>query len=247
MKLSRIMLLVKCAVIIAIFNSCGSIYYVPNAQNVPLLTKKDEAVLSANLAITEETSAVKLNGAYAFADQFGVIGSYSMIGERGEEIFPERKKRKANVYDVGLIYFLPFGKSFMPSGKKLVFETTFGYGGGTILNNADNVLTERVDFNNIYFQPALGYVTKRFELAFSVKYNYITYINLALRKNSPSYPLNRGYSFLEPAITIRYGWEKIKFQNQILISHEMSESNLSRDRVNINFGLFFKISGKSAN
>jgi len=58
------------------------------------------------------------------------------------------------------------------------------------------------------------------------------------------YPINKPYSLLEPAITMRFGWEHVKIQTQFVRSFNLSKAQLSQDYINLNFGLYFTLTDK---
>ena len=227
------------ALIIILFNACSALYYAPNPQNVPLFTEKNEGRLAASLTTSEYTSGINLSGAYAFSNHLGFTGNIFLVGEQGGTPFPDRSNSKGHLTDVGLIYFLPFGSQF-------VFESTAGFGGGKITNVHD-FSSSTAKFRNYYLQPSIGIAGEHFDLALSTKYSIISYHHLNLFVNTSdagAYPISKPYSMLEPAITVRAGWQHVKFQIQYVHSFNLTSEKFNQDYVNLNFGLYFMLTDK---
>ena len=224
---------------IFLFTSCSSLYYAPNPQNVPLFTEKGEGRLATSFTASEYTAGINLSGAYSFADHFGFTGNIFLVGDSDGGLIPNRTMNKGHLVDAGLIYFLPFGSRF-------VFESTAGFGGGMARNEGDYG-TSTVKFTNYYIQPSLGIAGKHFDLALSTKYSVLSYNSLSLTTSQTSgdgYPIYEPYALLEPAITMRFGWEHVKIQTQFVRSINLSSAQLSQDYININFGLYFMLTDK---
>jgi hypothetical protein len=134
-----------------LFNACGSLYYAPNTQNVPLFTEKGEGRMAASFTASEYTSGINLSGAYSLSDHFGITGNIFLVGDADNGLIPNRKTNKGHLVDAGLVYFLPFGSRF-------VFESTAGFGGGAATNERDHG-TSTVKFRNYYIQPSIGIFT----------------------------------------------------------------------------------------
>jgi len=213
------------------------LYYAPNPQNVPLFTEKGEGRIATSFTVSEYTSGINLSGAYSFSNHFGFTGNIFLVGEADNGLIPDRKTNKGQLVDAGLVYFLPFGSRF-------VFESTAGFGGGAATNQSDYG-NSTVKFRNFYIQPSIGIAGKHFDLALSGKYSILSYHNLAFSASQTGdYPIDKPYSLIEPALTIRFGWEHVKIQTQYVHSFNISSPHLRQDYINLNFGLYIMLTDK---
>lgn len=241
---------IVCISLLAIV-SCTT-YYVPNSQEIPLFTDKHEGRANAEFVAYQGLSkAFKISGAYSFANNFAATGNVFMISEIDDEknSFYKSSHRGYSV-GLGLINFIPIGKIY-------VFETTVGFAGGNAKNGYINggSIENKVNFVNFFIQPSIGLIKERFEIAISLKYNIHTYtdLNITLINSAKNqgileqsgaiyydYPINKTFHFLEPAFTIRYGWEDVKISLQIVPSFIVGDADFARENANASLGIHFK-------
>jgi hypothetical protein len=103
--------------IISVLSSCSSVY-MPNVPNTPMLSSKGEFSGGGHLSLKGNLS---VNGAYAFADHFALIGSASYINNEGQ-----RRDYKQKLFEVGGGYFNTFG----PDDDRIL-EIYAGLGNGS--------------------------------------------------------------------------------------------------------------------
>lgn len=249
-RLINFKLIFSCVVLLCA-TSCTT-YYVPNSQEIPLFTKKNQGRVNLEfVAYPELSKAFKISGAYSFADNFAATGNVFMISEIDDEKNSYYKSsHRGYSVGLGLINFIPIGKIY-------VFETTVGFAGGNAKNGYINggSIENKVNFVNFFIQPAIGLVKDRFEMAISLKYNIHTYtdLNLTLINSAKNqcileqsgaiyydYPIDKTFYFLEPAITVRYGWEHIKISLQIVPSIIIGNVDFARENANASLGIHFK-------
>ncbi|UYZ61544.1 outer membrane beta-barrel protein [Hymenobacter weizhouensis] len=112
-----------CLLLLPVLASCSSLYFPPPPQ-VPLLTQKGEWSGSLQTNFSQNTSA---QGAYAFTDHLGVMGSVSFLhSDKKQSFFGSRNNREAVDHDfgeLGLGYYTRIR-------DKRVLEVYGGYGGG---------------------------------------------------------------------------------------------------------------------
>lgn len=252
--LTNFKLLFACMVLLYA-TSCTT-YYVPNSQEIPLFTAKNQG--RANVGYTffpEGTKAFKYSGSYSFSDHFGATANMFFVSESDNHSKNYHGTiLKGTSVGLGLVHFLPVS-------KKHVFETTFGFAGGNARNGAITInnatIENKVSFINIFIQPSIGLVKKNFEMAISLKYNLHTFLDLNVSlvqeaklhalnqqeyngKTYYDYPINKTFHVLEPAITIRYGWEKVKLGLQIVPSFLLGNADFARENINASLGIHFK-------
>lgn len=218
------------------FTGCSHLYYVPNIQNVPLLKEKDEIHFSAAGGGGEESSCVEVQGAYSFTEKFALMANY--MSAKGGNV-DENNYGKGN-YIEGAIGF------YKPLGRLAVFEIYGGLGLGDQhhkygSNNAYSDLSSL----KYFVQPSFGLTTRFIDLAVSgrisgLNCNNIRYYNLSNygiidKLNDIS---GKNHLFLEPAVTLRMGWKKIKIQFQVEYSDNLNEPVLNfNEQFHISLGL----------
>jgi hypothetical protein len=229
-----------------LFSSCSHFYYVPVAQNVPLLKEKAELRLNGMLGTEGETSSKQGQASYAINDFLGAMINYSSV--KGGDVY-EGNWGKGEIIELGTGWFKRIG-------GKGVFEVYGGYG---VISQYHEyyyeLATSEIKMNHIFIQPAIGYTSRAFDIAFSSKllrlhtseidtqlntsssyYPFLAYSDLALLNENPT-------SFLlEPALTLRAGWKFIKLQVQLAGSINLSQGSLMPyDNGTVTVGLHFSI------
>lgn len=180
--------------------------YIPNVIATPLLSEKDEIVVSANYGFSGFDPQV----AYAVTDQIGIVvnGSFRNSGDDFSTDF-----YKHAFGEIGAGYFSSIGKY----GR---FEVYGGAGGGLINAEFDNnlfVSYADVRYARWFMQPTIGMVTDVVEFGFSPRLVLVTMIQDQNRLVEP---------FLEPAITFKLGYQYVKFVTQFGISFPLTQELL---------------------
>lgn len=219
--------------------SCNPKFYTPNTQNVPLISEKGET----NLTLSGNGNQVEFQGAYGVSENIAIKAN-------GGLFIPADLDNG----DGGSGKFLEFGGGyFKPLGSNFVFETYAIIGFGTVENHfpsttSGNPLTNGDLSANILrlgIQPNFGYKSKHFSAAVSSRF-----VNLSYNKiegdliyenvNQSAYLNDNASNFLiEPALTLRGGFENLKLQVQYGYSFNISNSDFRQDDQFLTIGLNF--------
>jgi hypothetical protein len=205
-------------VVFAIFcTSCSPVLYVPNTQNVPMLTKAKQTrvvatggtfigdVLNDSQGFTGEVQI-----AHAIKENVGIMANLGTVSIQNSS----SPSGRGNMFELGLGVSKPLGSDFR-------FETYGVLGGQHISNSYDfggfllENRIEKVSANSIHIgiQPAIGYTGKYVECIFSNRISNISFTNIRGGYNDNiSAPVNL---LFEPALTFRAGCDPVKVQFQV--------------------------------
>ncbi len=227
------------ALMLAIMASCSPKYYTANTQNVPLISEKGET----NLTLSGNGNQVEFQGAYGVGSNIAIQANAGLFipsdldnGDGGSGKF----------FEAGVGYFTPVAENF-------VFELYGLAGTGSVENHLPSTAdaspgTEGDISANIFrygIQPNFGYKSKYFSAAVSSRFVNLRYSNIVgdLIYNGESaadYLRENDSNFLiEPALTIRAGLEKIKFQFQFGYSFNVTNEDFRQDKEFVTIGLNF--------
>ncbi len=221
------------------FASCSPIYYSANTQNVPLISEKGET----NLTLSGNTNQVEFQGAYGITENIAIKAN-------GGLFIPSNLDNG----DGGSGKFIEFGGGyFKPVTENWIFETYGILGIGGFENHfpstkADYPLTNGDISANILrvgIQPNFGFKSKYFSAAVSSRFVNLFYSNIQGNlmfdnKNQQDYLNENSSNFLlEPAITLRGGFEQFKLQLQYGYSFNLSNSDFRQDKTFLTLGLNF--------
>lgn len=183
--------------------SCSTLYR-PNTVNVPLFKEKNEFLVNAGAS----SNGANLQAAYAVTEHFAVMANGSFYN--ANITTPTGISRIENNFgEIGLGYFSNLGQD-------IIGEIYSGFGMGKAYNQ-NNFWIElnsfnRVDFNKIFIQPSIGFVSNIFELAASIRWSYVDYYNF--KSDAPinygNLPNRSANMFIEPALTARAGYKSVK-------------------------------------
>lgn len=234
---------VPLAVFALIFSACNPKYYVPNTQNVPLLTNRGE--FTANVATNgnqfEGQAAIGLNKNTGIQVNGGWFAPKDLDnGNGGSGKFGE----------IGIGYSRNLGKT-------LVFETYGLFGLGSVENHLPSTIdsaktTTGKIFSNVQrfaIQPAIGYKGRKFEVALSSRIGYLTFSKpsgslIYNNMDQVQYLKDNATTMLvEPAVTLRYGYKNLKFQAQLGQSFNLTNANFLQDKSWLTVGLQFRFGG----
>ena len=194
--------------IVLVFASCSPLYR-PNTVNVPLFKEKNELSINAGAS----SNGADIQAAYSFTDHFAVMANGSFFNANTAE--PTGVYRKENNFgELGVGYFTHIGED-------IIGEIYSGFGMGKAYNQSNYWIElnsfNRVDYNKIFVQPSIGFVSNIFELAASIRWSYVDYYNF--KSDSPiSYgnlPNRSANMFIEPALTARAGYKSVKVFGQV--------------------------------
>lgn len=219
--------------------SCNPVFYTPNTQNVPLISEKGET----NLTLSGNGNQVEFQGAYGIGENIAIKADGGLFipadldnGNGGSGKFLE----------LGAGYF----KSVAPNW---VYETYGLIGFGSVENHlvsttGDNPQTKgdiSASLLRIGIQPNFGYKSKYFSAAISSRFVNLSYRNIEgdlifEGENQSNYLKDHSSNFLvEPALTLRGGFEKVKLQVQYGYSLNLTNSNFKQDNPFLTIGLNF--------
>jgi hypothetical protein len=247
-------------VLIQLLFGCAPLYYSPNAHNVPLLTHKGETTV--NLAVSEGMDGVDegidLQAATAVTNHFGVLGNFyrawgSSTHGSGSGTF----------FETAGGYYTPIPTRFARAIEgKFVASAFTGGGVGSVTNydDADKTAFSKKGFNRIFIQPGFGFKSTYLDAVISLRLANLHYHSVEEQADSPiyNYPnlvshyhyharaadiIRRkpSYFLLEPALTLRAGWQYIKFQLQVGASTNLTDRDFPQENQNLNLGLYFDL------
>jgi hypothetical protein len=239
-----------------IFCSCTHYYYVSNVQNVPLFREKNEYRLSGTFGLGTETKCLEVQGAYSVTGNFGVMTNF--MSAKGIEN-SEESWAKGTYMDVAIGYYKPLPKTG-------VFEIYGGVGGskqhhqyrseisdpGNPAFNNLSAGTSDLSFIKIFVQPSIGMTFNGFDIAFSTRFNRLTFNKtdnqIDILSNKYEFDkLNataqiKNFLFFEPALTLRGGWKYLKVQLQGATASYLNNDRYHFDQYHISIGLNVAIS-----
>ena len=222
-------------------SSCSPKYYVANTQNVPLLSEKGEV----DLTVSGNTDKVEFQGAFAVTENIGIKANGGVFipanldnGNGGSGKFGE----------IGVGYFTKLRES-----ENWIFETYAIGGFGTMENHLPSTLqdypntTGKISANlvRVGIQPNIGYKSEHFTIALSSRFVHLSYGKIRGdlvfdNELQSTYLSNHSSNFLvEPALTIKGGFEKIKLQLQYGYSFNLSDYAFRQEHPFVSIGLNF--------
>lgn len=219
--------------------SCSPKFYSPNTQNVPLISEQGEV----NLNVSTNGNQFEFQGAV------GVANNFSMQLNAG--IFVPSDLDNGNggsgkLGELGLGYFTSFD-------EKWVLEV-YGLGAiGTVENHMPSTLEDypltsgKISSNllRVGIQPSFGFKSKFFTVALSSRLVNLSYDKIRgdlIFNDKMQTDYLRRYSshvLLEPALTIRGGFERIKLQVQYGYSFNLTKSDFRQDHTLLTMGVNF--------
>ena len=238
-------LTILCAILM---NSCTHYYYVANIQDVPLFKEKNEFRISGSAGSGDESTSIEVQTAYSVTDKIGIMADYMSAkgGDAGSHNYGS-----GNYFEGAVGYFKPVGRFG-------VFET---YGGLGFSNQHheysgyySNLNTGTSDLSSLkfYIQPSFGFTTKFFDIAVSTRFSALTFDIKTNNVAVDNYLFNElnGLStqihpYIEPAITIRAGWQYTKVQIQAEYSKNLTSEDISvGEHGHISIGLYFSFGNR---
>jgi hypothetical protein len=220
-------------------SGCAPKYYAPNTHNVPTLTRAGDF----SGAFTFGDSRGELQGAYAFTPNVAAMLNAAAFDQADDE---EGDGGQGGIVELGLGYTAPIADRFHASLFGLV-------GGGNVENHfpstvASNPGTTGVleaNLSRFGVQPSIGFRSTYFEAIGSVRI-------LGLRYSDVSGSLVFGgedqvqavraqpsHTLLEPAITVRGGFETWKAQLQLGWSFNKGHSSFRQEEAYLTAGVVY--------
>lgn len=261
---------------VLIFSGCTHYYYVPNVQNVPLFTEKNQTRLSGLVGYAsqeigslgdQQTTCVDFQAAYSLTNHIGVMMNYMWAKESHQtDESTVNNYGRGSVIEGAAGYYEPFGLNG-------IVEIYGGFGVSNQHHQYTNTVydeisqaditqvfgTSDLSFVKLFIQPSVGFklnssnvtILKPFDIAFStrfysINYGKITYTNAEIASIENFAALSDGnHYFIEPALTIRGGWETVKLQFQLGYAASLNNSGSDfYEKCHISLGLFFALGSK---
>ena len=224
-------------IVVIYLNSCSPVYYIPNTQNVPLLSHEKEY----NISMMGNTTSLELQTSVSPVNHLGIqlnssyfIPQFMDNGDRG----------RGYMIDGGAGYYKAFGFD-----DKFIFEAYAVGGIGHAYNGfmyRDSITTGGSISTNVArygVQPIIGFKSKYIDVAVSSRFVALSYFNTTgdLVYNGvrqTDYLSDHSNSFLiEPAFTFRAGSDFFKFQLQVQGSFNTLYSNFYQNNSMITVGI----------
>lgn len=217
-------------------------------ENVPLFKEKGE--VRATISTTNFQVAV------AVTNNIGVmVNGYANNGSG--EIFSPQNDFKY----ISNRYFIEGGVGgYFPLEENFIFEVYAGGGVGYISydeNESYSILGGNnwpfgkysAEIQKLFLQPEMGFTNENIDFALSfrfvgLKFSNIDTVNYTISdlEKENIYDLDRPiYFFIEPALTLRFGYKWAKFHIQTVYSKNMSIESINYRQLNLNFGIHVNI------
>lgn len=216
---------------------CNPKFYTPNTQNVPLISEKGET----NLVLSGNGNQLELQAAYGLTEKIALKAN-------GGLFFPP----EVNNGNGGSGKFIELGAGyFKPINTNFVFETYAIVGFGSVENHLPSTIAANPqttgDISASIFryglQPNFGYKSENFSAAVSSRFVNLVYSDIKgdlifENANQVNYLKDHASNFLiEPAITLKGGFEKVKLQVQYVYSFNVSNTDFRQDKSLVTIGL----------
>lgn len=187
-------------------------FYAPNTVNVPLHTQKGQFNATAAINIAQDHSATELQSSYAFSPNLAAMGNLYLLNKNSSA--------SASLLELG------FG-TFKKLNKKIVAELYTGAALATVNNyygTDKSSQYSKLKGNRFFIQPNIGFKSRFFDAAFSLRFCNMLYstfatdsVPLGMETESLNYLRSHPSQWImEPAFTLRGGFENAKLQLQVL-------------------------------
>lgn len=239
-------------VLVLTMYSCAHSYYIAKGPNVPLFTEKNEFHGSISVGGGELSSCTDVQAAYAISEHIGIMADF--MSSSGNNNF-DKDIAKSKYFDAALGYFKPFDKymvfevygGFGTDHQEHVYHSTDWASGRTLLDGKANI-----HYTKTFIQPSVGATFKAIDIAFSTgitRLNYQIESNTVISTSPHAAELkliveNNNPVLLEPALTIRGGWENVKIQLQYVYSYNLKTTEMYQEKSKFSFGIYFSIAKK---
>ena len=224
---------------IVLLNACSHTYYIPHAQNLALFKQKGDFKICGIAGGGDYISTCELQSAYAITNNVAIAANFMQFAAGTES--------QGTYKDVAVAYYLK-------PVEKLRFEIFGGYGIGRQHHDYSEILSPNgsadLSYRKFYVQPALGWMGDGVDLIFSMRIAEIDFYEVENNVNRKSFyyselvdiEQSRRPSFIQPALTLRLGWQYIKVQCQVQRSFHLGSNTYLYDRYNVGLGLQFALS-----
>lgn len=242
--------------VVILFASCSPKYYAPNTQNVPILTKKGQAKITAafngNIFQVSDLDKVDLLSAYAVSDKIGVQLNVGTSGFSFRSDFDESHKGRVFNLESGIGYNAKIDEDFYFECYAIAGWNKLRHRSHPI-DSSNQVSHLSATYQTLALQPALAYKNKYISIIISSKINGVNYYDVSgdieFEGESQSDYLKEysSHIMLEPAITFRSGTDKLQFQMQWIRSYNYSHLDFRQQHTLFTVGAILNINNSSSN
>lgn len=242
--------------VVILFASCSPKYYTPNTQNVPILTKKGEAKITAafngNIFQSSGLDKVDLLSAYAVSNKIGVQLNMGASGSSFRSDFDGNYK--------GRVFYLESGIGYNAKVNDDIYFECYAIAGWNKLRHRSHPIDSSNQFSHLSaayrtlaLQPAIAYKKKNISIIISSKINGVNYYDISGdmefegELQSEYLKEHSSHIMLEPAITFRSGTDKIQFQMQWQRSYNYSHFDFRQQHTLFTVGAILNINNSSSN
>jgi hypothetical protein len=214
--------------------------YSPNTLNTPNLKEKGDLHVGGHVG-----NGLNGQAAYAVTDHIGVMANYMHLKSKAESETSDDREGTGKLFETGLGYFIRCGESNVSE-----FYSGYGLGNVSITKTSpQNVIkTLKVNGSKFFIQPGWVYSKRFFEVGLNARMSFVKFSNLQTTYTKDDLQIDDfedittpTWIFLEPAVTIRAGLEKIKFQLQIGHSFKLNDKNLGYEAGLFSAGIVAKL------
>lgn len=226
------------AAVLLISVGCSPKYYVPNTQNVPMISAKGQATVS----VAGNGNQLEFQGAIGVTDSIA-------IQVNGDRVAPQEDVNgdggSGQLIEGGVGYF----RNLKPD---VLFDVYALAGFGSMKNDFPSQINVRTtgkisaDILRFSVQPSLSVQKRLFSLSGSARISTLTYSNVegSLELgvfDQVSYLNSHKTSVLiEPALTLRVGPQRLRLQVQALRSFNVTTSDFPQDKALGTVGVIFR-------
>lgn len=238
------------ALVCLLCTSCYHAYYAPNTAQVPLLSQKGEAKLTAAIGTgghTEATSG-ELQLAYAATKNLGLMVN-GFTASKSEETEDNYEKGNGHYIEAAPGVFMPISRNGMWRA-----ELYAGAGTGSVSNNYGHPSSSKIGVKKAFVQQAIGYKGTYLEVAFAPRMSFVQWqvkedrvlaerdyydkIEVDYIKQNPR------FTAFEPSLIIRAGGENVKGQLGITLSKTNIKDNALTEELLLSLGISFGLNQK---
>ncbi len=229
------------AILVLLSAACSPQYYTPNTQNVPLIKAQGQT----NITVAGNGNQFELQGAYGITDHLAIQADGGFVFPKNED---NGNGGSGKLIEGGIGYYTNISPN-------VLFDVYALIGAGTMENHFPTTLaanpstTGKIEANFTRFglQPGISYHNKYFSVTGSARIGSLNYSSI---KGSLIFDGedqvdflndNKSNFIIEPALTLRGGFEKIKIQVQLLKSFNASNSDFKQGDALGSIGLSFNL------
>jgi hypothetical protein len=230
-------------VIPLVMAGCAPIYYAPNEHNVPLFTEKKEVRVSASYQALQNSKGGSFQTALSVSDHIGIMMNGLLVKSVYDEYFLSGQDKESlcrgNLLEFGTGYYTVLDRRLK---SDFVFETYGGIGFGKYRNStASDIWPYEASYQRLFIQPSAGLKSKHFEVAVSTRLAGLNYSNYRMNSGQTCETLEKFTLLLEPAITLRAGFENVKVQLQSGLSFNLNNPELEQEYFYFGAGIYIEL------